>query len=345
MADEKIVKVGGDIGTNIQDQRGKTGRMIDAGKLRDDIDKGIEGGTGDEPVALTPEEARALQAQVRRANQRADAAEARAAESDGKVGDVLDAKTISDLNTLKTSKAMLEGQRDTLKKQLSAAHADGDFDAIADINTQMMQTTVNLTNIEGGIVALENSPKQAEAMRQRGEPGNMRFRQITKTMSPPAKQWFRDNPEYWQDAKKLNRVIAAHQMVMTSDDPPEIDSDEYFTAVQAELKDPKFTAGSRTGTSGGQGGGDGGDDDGGDEALSQASGGNRRDTPPASAPPARNGRGAGGAANPTGREARLSAQEREAARDSGLTDEEYLANKRQLIADERMGPAYRRNMH
>lgn len=359
MADgDKIVRLPDDddrVTPRNQDQRGQTGRIIDAEKLQNDVEAALTtaGGvkkpgetSGD--TEFTPEggeEVDALKAQLAREKRRADAAEERAATATETAGVALDAKTQSDLNTLKTAKNHLTEQQEELKRRLSVAHADGDFDSIADINLKMTQSAVQMSNIEGGIVALENAPKQREALARRGEPGDQKFQAVTKGMDPAAKKWFRDNPEYYQDDRKLQRVIAAHGMVTTSDDPPEVNTPEYFEAVEAALKDPKFTT--RTGGSGGDGD-EGNDDNQGDEALSDASQGNRRrgEAPPASAPVTRDGRGTGSTRNP-GREIRLTQAEQDAARDSGLTNEEYARNKRALIREDRLGPnAQNRNrMH
>lgn len=357
MADgDKIIRLPDDddrVTPRNQDQRGNTGRVIDADKLQTDVEKALDtaGGVkkpGSEEVlqlgdeGFTPEggeeDIAELRTKLAREKRRADDAESRAAAALEQTGEALDAKTQADLNTLKTAQAHLNEQQLELKRRLAAAHVDGDFDAIAEINMTMSKSAVQMSNIEGGIVALENATKQREAMARRGEPGDQKFQQVTKGMDPAAKKWFRDNPEYYTDDRKLTRVVAAHNMVMTGDDPPEPNTPEYFEAVEAALKDPKFTASGRTGGSGDDGGE--GNDDGG-EALSDASRGDRRrgETPPASAPVTRSGRGNGSTGNT--REIRLTKEEQEIAESTGQTHEEYARNKRALIREQRIGAGAR----
>lgn len=358
MADgDKIVTLPPDDKTiaRTQDQRGGTGRGTDAKKLETDVEKALEtaGGIdktgqddGEDAVEITPEEAKALRAQVRREKQRADAAEARAEAGEETTAQALDGKAQADLNVLKGAKTQLETSQASLKEKLAAAHADGDFNAVADITADMTKVSTQLTNVEGGIIALENYPKQQEALRRRGEPAEQKFHQITKGMHPVAKQWFKDNPDYWQDDTKLKRVIRAHENVMDSDDPPEPNTPEYLEAVEAELgkRDPNFVAGGRSRTSGG-GRGNGGGGEGGEfedeEALSEAAEGDRRNgaRPPAAAAPSRRGQlsGGGGSGPGGGRQVRLSKEQQEAADISGVSHEEYAANLTNLKKEDRIG--------
>jgi hypothetical protein len=343
-----------------QDQRGDTGRSTNATKLEGDVEAGLAAAealkngkngteTGDDaPDAASAETVADLRRKLARETQDRKAAEARADAATATSADALDAKTQADLSTLKTAKDSLTSQQDELKRRLAAAHADGDFDAIADINLKMSQSAVSMSNIENGIIALENAPKQREALARRGESGDDRFRAITKGMDPAAKQWFRDNPEYYADTpegnRKLQRVVAAHNMVMTGDDPPEPNTPEYFAMVEAELRDPKFKAQGRTDNSGGR---EFEDDDTGDEPRSGAASGTRRDAPPASAPVSRNGRATGSSGTgPNDRQVRLTPQELEIADATGQTPEEFARNKRALVREGRLGPnARNRQMH
>lgn len=350
---DKIIKLPDDddrVVPRTQDQRGGTGRIIDAPKLQGDVEKALTGGGTDdsfEPEGV--EDVVELKKQLARERQRANAAEARAEDATVMTGAALDAKTQADLGTLKTARAHLGEQQEELKRRLSVAHADGDFDMIADINMRMTQSAVQLSSIDNGIIALENAPKQREALARRGEPGDQKFHTITKGMAPAAKQWFRDNPEYYQDDRKLQRVVAAHNMVMTGDDPPEPNTDDYFAAVERQLGDRKFGNSGQGGGSGGSSGSRGGSDDTDDDALSDAGRGERRrgDAPPASAPVTRSGRGSGGSTGGSGREIRLSREEQDIADSTGVSHEEYARNKRALVREGRLGPnAQNRNrMH
>lgn len=352
--DEDVAPVGG---ARTQDTRGgNAGRAVDGTKLRADVDKGLEQANGKdkddefEPEAQDSELAK-IRRELAREKRRADTAEARAREQEGKTAEALDAKSQADLNTLKTSKGQLEEQSKMIEERLKDAYEAGDFNAIATLNKQQVQTTIDLNTINNGIMQIEALPKQRENMLRRGQnpSDEQRFAQLTNGMHPAAKQWFRDNPDYYRDDSLLKRVTAAHYAVMAEDDAPEPNTDEYFDRVEEVLakRDPKFASGAATARSG--------DDDDpldpeedGDGAMSGASRGRRRQSdepPPAAAPVTRSGRGAGGAPAGNGRTIRLSEAELEAAADSGLTPEEYARNKRALLREERIGPKARNRMH
>lgn len=345
-----------------QDQRGATGRTIDANKLADDVDKGLKQGQeqqrarsqddGHDISEADGDELLKVRRELAREKRAREVAEARANQSETQTAEALDAKSISDLNTLKSAKAQLETERESLKGELKMAYAEGDFDRVAEINQRMTQNMVNANTIDNGITHIEQMPKQREALRRRGAnpTDEARFAQITKGMKEPSKEWLRQNPEYYRDDVLLDRVVSAHKIVMTSREPPEPDSAEYFERVEELLDDPKFDRGTRTEGSGAGRGGDEIDDDP-EEPLSRASGGQRRrqvdddDPPPPAAPVARNGRGAGGANRRSSREVTLSRDEEEMAELTGQTPEEFARNKRALQKEGRIGPAARRNMH
>jgi len=345
-----------------QDQRGNTGRGTNAKKLEADVEKALDtarAGTDTDDASdndISEQDTNDLakmRRDLERANRRAEQAERRVAEAEGGRAEALDAKTQADLNMLKGTQERLQEARKAMTAELAQAHAEGDFQKIADVQAAMIKNSADTNVIENGILALENAPKQREALRRRGEnpSDENRFAQITKDMHPAAKQWLRDNPEYYRDDELLQRVIAAHNIVMTRrKDRPTINSPEYFEAVEDLLDDPKFDRDTRTGNSGG-----GADDDEDDDNRSTASRGRRRqsidedddDRPPAAAPPSRNGRGVGGADRDTGRQVRLSAAEIEMAEASGLSPQEYARNKRALLKEDRIGPraSNRNRMH
>lgn len=351
-----------DPGSRTQDQRGRTGRMVaDPPSLESGsesaIDDAIRGRreAGDEDqdsgvdAVQDGESVEDLRRQLRRERQQREAAESRSSELEGRTADALDSASVANLNTLKTAKAQIETEQASLRAQYAQAHAEGDFNTIAEVNQKITNAAVQMASIENGIIALEQQPKQREALARRGEPGNPKFEQITKGMAPVAKQWFRDNPEYYQDDRMLKRLVAAVDLVMTDDDAPVENSPEYFERVEDELgrRDPKFRAGGRSGDDGGDnGGGQRGqrmrdrDEDDDDDVRSGAAGGRGRqvDRPSGGAPVTRNGRGAGGTNTGGGREHRATAAEIEAAEIANIPIEEYLKNKRELVREDRIGP-------
>lgn len=333
-----------DPGSRTQDQRGNTQRIVDAGKLQNDVEDGLRGagnGSGDDggdAGGEHQEDIASLRRQLKREQARREQAERDRDEHANRAGDALDAKAQADLTTLQTAKNSIEAEQTDLRRKLAAAHADGDFDAVAEITQMQAEAAQRKVSIENGIIALENQPKQREALRRRGEPDDARYHQITKGMDPVSKAWFRENPEYYREDRLLNRVIAAHHTIMSLDDAPEVNTDAYIEAIEKELgrHDPKFRQAAATGSSS-----DDDPDDAGGEALSGAAGGERRrtaDTPPGGAPVSRSGRTGNGVPQNNGsRNVRLTKEEQEVAEMSGQTHQEYWDNKQELIRQQRVG--------
>ena len=173
----------------------------------------------------------------------------------------------------------------------------------------MTTAAVRMSNIDNGIIALEQQPRQREALARRGEPGDAMFQQITKGHEAPvARQWFpRQSRNYYQDKSLLNRAGFRRSAfeVMNSNDPPEEKQQRILRAGRGRTRTfrPKIQ-GRRSLESalGGDGGDDGSgqrgqrmgrnDDNGGDDGddRSGAARGQRRevDRPSGAAPVTRN---------------------------------------------------------
>ena len=174
----------------------------------------------------------------------------------------------------------------------------GDHDRAARIQHDMIINNDRLKDLERGKTDLENQPRaQAPAAYTPSDPVEALASQLT----PRSAEWIRRNPQYATNPKLYQKMIAAHQLVVSDDYTP--DTDDYFDRVESILgvsassdySNPSQTAAKAT---------------------------QKRSSPPA-APVSRSGTGTGSRPNVV----RLSAAEREIAQFSGMTDEEYARMK------------------
>lgn len=256
-----------------------------------------------------------LKAKLVAANARAEAAERTAASAIGQVDQAQDEVTRSNLTVINGAIEQLTGAKETLKVQYADAMAQGDFARAADINSTMADNAAKLFNLENGKIALETAPKR-EARRAAISSGDPVERAIGEwKLSPKSADWVRRHPEYATDPRKTQRMLAIHNKVITEDNPPEVESPEYFAAMEKELglgytdarplaRDVKV-----------------------DVALSAAAASTqRRDAAPPAAPASRGGN--------IGRIRTLTPQQAEAAKISGLSNEDY-AKQLERLAKER----------
>lgn len=211
----------------------------------------------------------------------------------------------SHLLTINGAIEVLDTQMREHKAAYSAAMASGDFDQAADIQAKMGRNSAERLNLEGGKFAIENQQPSRPAATTSTDP----VEAMASGLTPKSAQWVRAHPEFARDPDKTNLMIAAHYKALANKLPNE--SPEYYAFVEKELgighsdARPAATAGTDVSV---------------EPALSAAATTTqRRDTQPSAAPASR---GTGSTRRVT-----LSKQEVEAARISGISNEEYARNK------------------
>ena len=191
-----------------------------------------------------------------------------------------------------------------LKANYRDAMTIQDYDRAASIQHEMTVNSSKLLDLEQGKVSLEQTPKkQVSDISKNSNPVEALASQLT----PRSANWIRKNPQYATNPKLYQKMVAAHQLV-TNDDI-ETESDEYFEKVESLL-------GIRQNYS---------QENYQDPTLGTAKTTQKRSSPPA-APVSRGGNGTGSRPNVV----RLTADQRDAAKSSGLTDEEYARHLLEL---------------
>jgi hypothetical protein len=253
------------------------------------------------------------------AEQRASTAESSAqrhAASAGRAGNEVQQGR---MQLLESSFEQMKTQRDILKARYRAASAEGDHDALAEIDAEQSDVAARLLYLENGKAALQqqidNPPRTQPVSDQRpfdSLTSAERIDRIANGLSAPSAAWVRRHPEWAQSEAKVQALVGAHNAALARGRVA--DTDEYFSDIERMLEI-------------GGGAANGRDND--LDATSSAARPvrTREDTPPPAAP-ARSGGG--------GRTRTLSPLERESARIAGQTDQEYAEAQDALIKEGRI---------
>ena len=195
-----------------------------------------------------------------------------------------------------------------LKVALAEAMRAGDFDAAAELQSQMSDNAAKLLQLENGKAAMEAQPKPQAPKPIQLDPVEALAAQLT----PRSATWVRAHPECARDPKLYAKMIAAHNIAVADGIAP--DSDEYFQTVESVVfkKAPEPAPAE--------------DDD--DPMAAAAKVAPARQAAPPAAPVSRGA--------PNGRGVRLSPAEREAAEMAGMTEQEYAAAREHLKREGRI---------
>ena len=251
-----------------------------------------------------------LAAELDAATARAEAAEARAKEAEERHRQagvhLREADKLIRENKLSTINQAIDsakGREDQLKAQLRAAKTAGDIDTEVEIQMQMSKNHSDLQILHSGKMQLELQPHlppepvyNADALIEGAR------------LSAASAAWLRAHPDWATSQAKVMKLTGAHNLAVG--DGLALDTPEYFAHVERTLgignndQRPAPAARAEPPT----------------PVVSQAAQAVQRRAAPPAAPPSR---GDGG-----GRILRLTAAQREAAKISGVSDEEYAKNIR-----------------
>ncbi len=308
--------------------------QVDLDKVDELQKKLAEGGTEqvvmaeerkDDPEAVrrgNEESVDDLKKRLDEANRRAADATARAAQAEGTVHQ---ARTAIHKNQIETINDAIEStgrEKDLVKTRLIEAQNAQDWALAADLQEQFTTMTADIANLKAKKIDVETRPPPAEPQTvQRTDPVESLAHYMDTNGAPRAAAWVRAHPEYARDQNKYRRMLAAHNMVMTDENAPADESDEYFRRVEAQLG--ITPAGTTTNGSGAH------------SDAAQATGGRQVGAAPPAAPPSRSGNGS--SSTRTGRFVTLTADEAEIARNNKQTPEEYFLAKQALIKEGKIG--------
>lgn len=209
----------------------------------------------------------------------------------------------SQIDQLASAISAAEQAKEVLKGQYAEAMQAQDFAKVAEIQSTMADNAANLAIFKDGKKKLEAAPKPT--VRTPVDP----VEQFAAQLTPQSAAWVREHPEYVRDARKNQKMMAAHALAMA--DGIKADTPEYFRSIEDTLRitppEPEHT----------------------DDPMRDAAQEVRpRKSTPAAAPVSRSGNG-GSRSNVV----RLTAAQVEAAENSGISLEEYAKNLTALRAE------------
>lgn len=192
---------------------------------------------------------------------------------------------------------------EVLKANYAAAMENGDYGHAASVQEAMSRNSAELMQLEQGREAMQSAPKPERPVYQppaHSDPVEAFAAQCT----PRSADWVRAHPEYVTNPALQQQMFAAHQYAVASGNP--IDSPAYFTAVERVL---------------------------GVEGQQNAPRTQQRSSAPPAAPVSRS---VGGNGTVRSTHVTLTAQQREAAAMSGMTDKEYARSVLQMRREGRI---------
>jgi hypothetical protein len=190
----------------------------------------------------------------------------------------------------------LKRQQNILRQQKVEALAVGDYDKVAEIDEVVFESKTNLRELESYKNKLETTPNP----RVDGPPMDP-VEAMASQLSRQSADWVRAHPEYVTDQRLFRKMTRAHEEAM--DEGYKADTPDYFDFVETRL-------GLRN------------NDDG--DAMSEASAPSQRRSAPSAAPTSRTAGSSSAGKNAI----RLTANQKEAAAISGLTEAEYMEQVR-----------------
>ena len=195
-----------------------------------------------------------------------------------------------------------------LQSHYAEAMSMSDFARAAEIQNNMSTNAAKLLQLEQGKIAMESQPKQtAQQQPMHSDP----VEQLASQLSPRSAEWIRKNPQYARENSKFQKMIAAHQLAVSDGLVP--DSDEYFQSIEQTLKIRPQTEVKQA-----------------EDPTETAAKVTQKRTAPPVAPVSRPD-------NYSGKNVvKLSADEREMARNMGMTEQEYAKNKLSLQREGRL---------
>lgn len=214
----------------------------------------------------------------------------------------------TNLRLVENAIGALKHEADGLEQQYAAAMADQNFAHAAKIQRAMASNEAKLLQLESGREAMAARPKHQPPAPAVGDP----VEAFASKLAGPSAAWIRAHPEYVTDQRLFRKMARAHEDAVDEGVRP--DSPAYFAHVERALGI----------------GADGEDSE--DEGVSEAARPVARRSSPPAAPVSRSSGTNGGRP----RVIRLTAEEAEVAKLTGMTEQQYWENKQALNREGRL---------
>jgi hypothetical protein len=225
-------------------------------------------------------------------------AEERALQAQQKLNSAYSEVEDTNLQLINSAIETVKRDNDILKSHYASSMAAGDYDKAAEIQETMSANAAKLLQLENGKQAMESKPKNQATF------NNDPVEQFASQLSPRSAEWIRKNPQCVTDPRLMQKMVAAHNLAVADGYQP--DTDDYFGFIEDTLRLNRRQQRQVEAED--------------ESPLSSASKPVSRQAPPPPAPANKNG-----SSRPN--VVRLTPAEAQAARDMGMTDQEYALNK------------------
>ena len=204
----------------------------------------------------------------------------------------------------------LKREQDILKSNIKELMVVGDYDRAVELQEAFQHNISKMVQLQNGLDEMKREPVRRVEQPQNDGPT---VDDLIQRVTPRSAQWLERNRSHIQDSRTIRIMARAHEDAIDHGIIPE--SDAYFGFLENRLglnkaqprQEPRYEEQ--------------------EPVMSAASAPTQRRSAPAAAPVSRSG--TGGSGNP--RTIRLTAEQAEAAKISGLTNKEYW----DLLQDER----------
>jgi len=247
-----------------------------------------------DPAAALEKLKRKLKQEKDRANEaesRARAAIAQASSASNEMDD-------THLHLVGNAISTIKRDQDILKMNYRDSMASGDYDRVAEIQEAMSTNAAKLLQLENGFNDMKNKPKQVVPPPQQKD---FTVEDLITRVTPKSAEWLKEHQDDLGDARSLRIMGRAHDDAV--DMGIKAESKEYFKFIEKRLGIGSLSEPV--------------DDD--TEVFSEAAKPMQRRQSPPAAPVTRSGNGSGQRPN----EIRLTREQVEYAKISGLTPKEY----------------------
>ena len=293
----------------VEDQNGTQNILVDEPDAADEVVI-LEGADKNDPIEDSIEELKSKLKdtkqkynQEKKARQEAESAAQQAVQQAYKASAEVEENQI---HLVSGALETLRREQEMLKNTMKEVMAVGDFDRAVELQEAFQSNINKITRLEDGLTEMKNSPRREAPPAPSRDIVDTLMQQVT----PRSAKWLDQNREHLQDSRMLRIMERAHGDALDNQIIPE--SDDYFRFIENRLGIGKTREASRNSRY---------DDD--DDVMSGASNStNRRQSAPAAAPVSRSSGGPTG--NP--RVIRLTPDQAEAARISGISPKEYWEN-------------------
>lgn len=221
-------------------------------------------------------------------------------------------KEESDVALVQSALSQIERDAKDLKARLAQARKANDTDAEADVFLELQSLASNKQQLEQGLEALKERVVVSRQRAAAPPPPRQQdpVEELASRLTPASASWVRKHPEFASDDSKRKKMVAAHYEAES--EGLAADTPQYFQFIEQRLgiedaPEPRQTTSRQSGPR----------------------------TPPPPPAPARGNSGAGNS-----RTMQLSPLQREMARASGLTEEEYAQNLSALRAEGKIGTTH-----